>query len=123
MHLLRIPNTAKTQSAGAVVAGRHQKQLAMLVIAPRLREVPDGALGLVIFAAAEDGEARVLVGVLVGPLPHVAGEVHHAEGACPIRMRIDGIRPRHGAASYWRGNVGRQPLIAPRELALVGALR
>src|SRR5882757_3696824 len=79
--LLSIGHTAKPDRARAVPSGRHQEQLAVLVVAVGLREVPDRSLRLIGAAAAQDRGAGVLVVELVGPLPDVADEILNLEGA------------------------------------------
>src|SRR5688572_13146329 len=91
---LGIDDAAKADARRTVAAGRHQQVLAVLVELVGLREIPVGGLRQVAAAAAQHRSARVLVVVLVGPLPHVADEVHHAERARALRMGVDvgGIR-------------------------------
>src|SRR5207253_10328436 len=66
---------------------------------------------------------RVLVTVLVGPLPHVAHQVHHPERARALRMRVDVRGHRHLARLALRRHVGGVPVVAPWIEALIGTLR
>ncbi len=101
----------------------HEQQLAVLVVAIGSREIPDGALRLVVLATAENAGAGVLVGVLFGPLPDVAHHVHHAVGARAFGMGVDGIGTGHGAAGNGPGHVRGLPVISPGIGATIGALR
>ena len=61
----------------------------MLIVLVSLREVPHGALWLIVAASAQNCRACVFVNVLVGPLPNVADKVLDAVGTCPGRVRIN----------------------------------
>src|ERR1700728_3143109 len=61
----------------------------MLVVPVGLREIPDGALRLVVTASAQNGGSRVFIDVLIGPLPDIPYHIHRAERACPFGMGID----------------------------------
>ena len=67
----------------------------MLIVAVGLREIPDGALRLVIAPTTEDPRAGMVINEFVGPLPDVSNHIHHAKGTCPSRMRIHLIRSAH----------------------------
>ena len=95
----------------------------MLVVAICLREIPDRALRLVVFAAAHNRGARMLVGKFFSPLPNVADYIHHAIRAGALWMRVDGIRAGHAMAGRRRRNVRREPLVTPRIHASIGSLR
>src|SRR5277367_3186875 len=112
-NLLGILHAAKAQSSGAVIAWGHQQQLAVLVVAIGLREIPDRALRLVMTSSTKDASPGVVVDVLIGPLPDVPHHVQDAEWTCPGWMRIDLIRRGKGAALVGRGNIVRFPGIAP----------
>jgi hypothetical protein len=60
----------------------------MLLVFVGLGEVPDRALRLIVTASAHNGCARVLVLILIGPLPYVAGHIHHAKWARSMGMSI-----------------------------------
>src|SRR5579884_271449 len=79
--LTRILNTAEPDCRRTIVTRSHQQQLAVLVIAVCLREIPDRTLRLVVAAAAEDCGTRVVILEFVGHLPDVADKVHDSEGA------------------------------------------
>jgi hypothetical protein len=55
-------------------------------------------------ASAQETGARVFVGVLVSPLPDVAYQVHHTEGAGAGRVRVDIIGSIEGAAVTGSGH-------------------
>ena len=63
---------------------------AVLIVAIRLRKIPDGALRLIVAAAAQNGGARVLIHEFVGPLPDVAYQIHYAERAGPCGCALHG---------------------------------
>src|SRR5260221_3460165 len=84
-----IDDAAKADPRGAVLRGRHQQALAVLVELIGLWEVPVRGLRQVGASPAQPRRARVLVDELVGPLPHVADEVHHAERARALRKPLD----------------------------------
>ena len=86
---LRILHAPKADRAGTIIARCHQQQLAVLRVPVRLGEVPHGAQGVIVAAATHDRSASMVVGIFVGPLPHVAHHVHHAKWARSVGMRID----------------------------------
>ena len=69
----------------------------MLVVFIGLWEVPDRALRLIMTASTKDGCGRVVIKILVGPLPYVAHHIHYAEWTCSLGMRINIARGKHGA--------------------------
>src|SRR5258708_33444679 len=93
--LPRIDSAAKADAGGAILRRRHQQVLAVLVALVGLREIPVRGLRQIGAAAAQRRGARMLVVELVGPLPHVADEIHDAERARALRMRIDIGGNRH----------------------------
>ena len=113
----------KSDAAGAIVAGRHQQQLAVFVVAIGLRKVPDGTLRLVVLAAAHDGRASMLVGVFIGPLPDVAHHIHHAVRARASGWASTASGPRMERPWSGEGTLAKLPFTAPRISAAVGALR
>src|ERR1700722_19062597 len=121
--LLRVANAAKSERARAVFARRHQQQLSMLIELVRLREIPHRSLRLVIASAAQNSATRVIVDVFVGPLPHVADEIHHAERTRAGWMRAHAVGTAHRAAFVGRWYRCGVPLVAPRIDAAVAALR
>src|SRR5580698_8890358 len=120
--LLRVQYATESHCSGAVHAGGDQQQLAMLVQLIRLRKVPDRALRLIVAAAAQNAAARVLIGKLLSPLPHISYQVHHAEGTGSLRMGIDSIRASHGARLVGYGHRTVIPLVAPGIQAAICAL-
>src|SRR5258708_3649736 len=135
----RVLYATESQRARTIVTGSHEEQLAMLFVSVGLREVPDRALRLIMTASANDGGARVLVEVLIGPLPYVADHIHHAKWAGPLGMRIHVVRGKHrtavirnrcrsivfqGAGNWTSVPGGRKPVaVPPRKSASIVALR
>src|SRR6202012_4784881 len=89
--LLRVAHAAEAESPRAILAGRHQQQLAVLIEPIRLREVPYRSLRLIKTAATQNSAARMLVDVFVGPLPDVADQIHHSKRARSGWMRVDAV--------------------------------
>src|SRR5258706_4732621 len=108
-----IDDAAKADPRGAVLRGRHQQVLAVLVELIGLWEVPVRGLRQVGASAAQRRGARVLVDELVGPLPHVADEGHHPQPARAPRMRVDVGGPPPPAPPALPPPVGRRPARAP----------
>src|SRR5277367_4251391 len=121
--LLRIHYAPEPHPTRPVISRSHQQHLAVLVVAIRLRKIPDRSLRLVVFATTHNSAARVLIRKLIRPLPYVAHQVHHAKGARAQRMRIHITGPRHGAAGCKRGQVSREKPVTPRIRAPIRALR
>src|SRR5271170_1622368 len=88
-HSFHILHATKAESSGTVIAWRHQQKLAVLIIAIGLREVPDRTLRLIMASSAEYASARVVIDVLIGPLPDVPHHIDDAKWACPGWIRID----------------------------------
>ena len=84
--------TSKPKCARAIFTRCHQQQLSVLIQPVRLREVPHGALRLIIGSSSHYGGAGMLVQKFVSPLPDIADEVLHAERTRPLRMSIYSIR-------------------------------
>ena len=63
-----VSDAAESDRAGPVIAWRYQQQLAVLVFAIGLGEIPDRALRLIVVSAAQDGAARVRILIFVRPL-------------------------------------------------------
>lgn len=79
---LAILDTPEADSARAIVARSHQQQLAVLVVPIRLGEVPDRTGWTVVAATTQNCRPRVVVHILVGPLPpHIPYHIHHPEWA------------------------------------------
>ena len=85
----------------------------MFVVAISLGKVPNGALGLVVFASADDGRASVFVDKLIGPLPDIAHHIHHAVGAGSEGMRFHRVGSTHRTRRIRKGHGSRIPLISP----------
>src|SRR5580692_2610058 len=119
---LRVNHATESNSPGAVHAGRHQQELAVLVQLVSLREIPDRALGLIVTAAAENAAPGVLVNKFLGPLPHISYHIHDAERAGALRMCVNRIRTSHGARFIGHGRRAAVPLVTPRIEAAVRAL-
>ena len=76
---------------------RHQQQLSVLDSACKPAEIPDRSLRLIVTAAAENAAARVIIQILLRPLPDVSQpDPLHRMGLL-LRMSIDRIRTAHGA--------------------------
>src|ERR1700691_5331080 len=123
LQLLLIYRAAEAQSAGAILGRRHQQILTVLVQFVSLREIPHGALRLIITATAQNRRARMFVHELIGPLPHVAGHIHRPERTGARRMRVHIGGTGQIASLVWRGNRALVPRIAPRIQAPIRALR
>src|SRR5450759_1059458 len=87
-----------------------------------VREIPPRALWEVVAATTNHGGARVLVQILVRPLPHVAGHIHHAKGAGASREGLDIRRRTQAAALVGRRHGGDVWFVAPGEQAPVRPL-
>src|SRR6202022_743606 len=88
-----------------------------------LREIPDRALGTVVTATAQGGGAGMVVEILVGPLPDIAGHIHDAEWTGSEGMGVDGRRASEIAAQVALGDGLVIPVVAPRIQPAIGALR
>src|SRR5271170_399182 len=123
---LGVTGTTKTQSARAVFAGSHQQQFAVFLSFVGLREIPHGALRLVIASSAHNAGARVFILKLVGPLPDVAEQIHHAHGTCSFGVRGNIIRAAQITSLIGLGNRCCVPIVSPginpRICALSGIL-
>lgn len=86
--LLGVFSTAESQCTRAIIAGGHQEQLSVLIIAVCFWEVPDGTLWLVVVAAPQNAGSRVLVFVFIGPLPDITNHILDSEGAGSSRMSV-----------------------------------
>src|SRR5258708_9230216 len=102
--LFGIGYAAEPQRPRAVLGRRHQQIFSVFIQFVRLREIPVRTLRLIIAAATQDGRACVLVFKLVGPLPHVADQVHDSERARSRGMRVDigGLAVRTSVVRRWR---------------------
>src|SRR5450759_1168489 len=120
---LRVLHAAEAERAGAVFGRRHQQVLAMLVEFVGAGEIPAAAGRAVVAAAAQDGGARVLVLEFVGPLPDVAGEVHHAVRTGAFREGVDIGGGTQFAAVLGLGEARAAGSVAPRIHPVVRALR
>src|SRR5579863_2923462 len=107
--LFRILDAAKSDGPGAIVTGRHQQQLSVLIVSVGLGEIPHRTLRLIVAAAAQDGGASVLVDVLIRPLPYVAYHIDDPEGAGAFGMCIDIAGRKHCTAfvGSWRDCIRR----------------
>ena len=89
-------------------------------------------------AAAQHSRAGVVVDVLVGPLPYVAHQIEHAEGACRSGVRVYIARGLHITPEVGEGNIAggdddlhtfgtglglTGPQVSPRIHPAVGTLR
>ena len=103
-----IFHTAKSHSAGAIIAWRHQQQFPVLTVFICLREIPNGSNRPIVIPATKDCRPRMVVQVLVGPLPNVPHHIHHARRAGSPGMSIDIARRAHHAIAIrqWSGVVG-----------------
>src|SRR5260370_40610124 len=95
----------------------------MLVQLVRLWEIPDRSLRLVIASSAKNSSTRVLILKFLGPLPHVADQIHDAKRARTLRMRINRIRTSHGTPLLWSWYSFGIPVVTPWIQAVVTALR
>mmetsp|Transcript_33353 Transcript_33353/g.87888 ORF Transcript_33353/g.87888 Transcript_33353/m.87888 type:complete len:400 (+) Transcript_33353:57-1256(+) len=120
----RVLDAPDADGRGALVAVGEEK---VLVVRPQLDlvgEVPAGARGAVVGAAAQQHGARVLVLELVRVLPHVAHEVAHAKGRVPRGgVRANRLRPAVGGAGGQVGEVGGVLGGAPRVRPPIKPLR
>ena len=87
LNVSRIHHATKSDCAGAVNTRSHQQVLAVLRQLIGLRKVPARTLRLIVTTAAQNRRPRMFVHILVGPLPDVADQIHHAKRACALRMR------------------------------------
>src|ERR1700690_753140 len=60
----------------------------MLVILVCLWEIPDRTRRFVVAAAPHDGGSRMIVNILVSPLPNIPDHIHNAKRARAARMFI-----------------------------------
>src|SRR5580704_5963666 len=118
---LPVFDAAESQCSGTIHAGRHHQEFTVFCQFICLGEIPDGALRTVIASASQNSGACVPIEKLICPLPHVANQVHHSEGAGSGWMRGNGIGTAHGAALVRSGDSGPIPLVSPRIEAAVGA--
>src|SRR5207249_9349340 len=108
-----IDNAAESYGGGAISARRHQQILLVFIKAICLREIPDGAGGLIGGSAADDGGAGVRVAVFVGPLREVAFEIEHAEGAGALGEGVYVCEWPHAAAVIGWGECFRIHFVSP----------
>src|SRR5271163_2026751 len=118
-----IFDATKPKRTGPIVARGHEQQLAVLIVAICLREIPDRALRLIVASSAQNPRPGVFVNKFVGPLPDISNHIHNAEWTCPSRVRIDVVRLRQFASLVWIWNVRRVPEITPWiDAVLIAAL-
>src|SRR5580704_5514477 len=118
---LPVFDAAESQCSGTIHAGRHHQEFTVFCQFICLGEIPDGALRTVIASASQNSGACVPIEKLICPLPHVANQVHHSEGAGSFWMRGNGSGPAHHAALVPTGDRRSIPLVSPRIQAAVGA--
>jgi hypothetical protein len=87
-----------------------------------LREIPDGALRLVIASTSKSSCPGMLVEVLISPLPHVTNHVYYTEWTCTGWMRVHIVWPSQRSSLVRSRNSCRDPFITPRVKATVGGL-
>src|ERR1035438_789778 len=121
--LLRVLHATEPERARTIFGRCHQQVLAVLVETVGAGEIPAASAGAIVAAAAQDGGARMLILVFIGPLPDVAREVHHAERAGAFRESIDIGGSAQLAAVLGRGHAGVAGGVAPRIHTVVGTLR
>ena len=113
--LLSVLHATEADSLRPVVARRHEEQLAVLVVPVGLREVPDGALRLIMISTAQNRRTRVVVDVLICPLPYIAHHVLTPKGlaprgcastslAAPITRPLSGTGAGASAGSFCHGH-------------------
>src|SRR5947209_15228965 len=120
---VRIDGTPESERARSIIAGGHQQKLSVLIVAIRFREVPNRALRLVVTAATKNPCPSMFIDVLIGPLPHVAYEIHHPERASTTRVGVHLVGPARGSTCIRHRNRGTSPFVAPRISSPVGPLR
>jgi hypothetical protein len=68
----------------------------VLIVAIRLREIPDGTLGLIVTPSPNNR----------GPLPHIPNHIHHSKGTGACGMAVNAIgRAQRSAPIRNRDNV------------------
>src|ERR1700730_5531490 len=94
----------------------------MTVVFVGLRKIPNRALRLIVAAATQDASASVLIQILIGPLPDIPHEIHHAKRACSVRMLIYIVGISHRTALILDRHGACVPCITPRISSAISAL-
>src|ERR1700733_1047414 len=95
----------------------------MVIVFVRLGKIPDRTLRLIVAAATQDTSTSVLIYILIGPLPDISHEIHHAKWTCSARMLLYIVGTPHRTALIRNRHGARVPCITPRISSAIRALR
>src|SRR5215472_13777917 len=112
--LLGVHHTPESDGSGTVETRGHQQVLAVLVQLVRLRKIPDRSLRAVVAAAPQNRRARMVILVLVRPLPDIADEIPNAAGTLALGSQARIGRRAQGASLFRRRYSACIPRVTPR---------